>query len=64
MIIGSGQAPARATPAHVRLAWTLYRGPHPRHHQPAHLAGNIAVGALRLTEGELALLDKPSEADA
>ncbi|MFJ9566932.1 oxidoreductase [Streptomyces fuscichromogenes] len=57
-----------ATPAQVRLAWTLHRGPHvlaiPGTRNPAHLAENIAAGALRLTEEELALLDKPVESIA
>ncbi|MFF7402983.1 MULTISPECIES: oxidoreductase [Streptomyces] len=57
-----------ATPAQVRLAWTLHRGPHvlaiPGTTDPAHLTENIAAGALRLTEEELALLDAPSEKDA
>ncbi|MEU6067627.1 MULTISPECIES: aldo/keto reductase [Streptomyces] len=57
-----------ATLAQIRLAWTLHRGPHvlaiPGTTNPAHLAENIAAGALRLTEEELALLDQPSEADA
>ncbi|GAA4839928.1 aldo/keto reductase [Kitasatospora terrestris] len=52
-----------ASPAQVRLAWTLHRGPHvlaiPGTTSPAHLAENIAAGALRLTEEELALLDRP-----
>jgi aryl-alcohol dehydrogenase-like predicted oxidoreductase len=56
-----------ATPAQIRLAWTLHRGPHilaiPGTTDPAHLAENIAAGALRLTEEELALLDRPDEAD-
>ncbi|MFF9642931.1 aldo/keto reductase [Kitasatospora aureofaciens] len=51
-----------ATPAQVRLAWTLHRGPHvlaiPGTTNPGHLAENIAAGALRLTEEELALLDR------
>ncbi|MET9179027.1 oxidoreductase [Kitasatospora aureofaciens] len=51
-----------ATPAQVRLAWTLHRGPHvlaiPGTTSPGHLAQNIAAGALRLTEEELALLDR------
>jgi pyridoxine 4-dehydrogenase len=51
-----------ATPAQVRLAWTLHRGPHvlaiPGTGNVAHLEENIAAGALRLTEEELALLDK------
>ncbi|WP_377273575.1 oxidoreductase [Peterkaempfera sp. SMS 1(5)a] len=57
-----------ATPAQVRLAWTLHRGPHllaiPGTTNPAHLAENVAAGALRLTEEQLALLDKPGGADA
>ncbi|MFF7632873.1 aldo/keto reductase [Kitasatospora sp. NPDC008050] len=57
-----------ATPAQIRLAWTLHRGPHmlaiPGTTNPAHLAENIAAGALRLTEEELALLDKPGDTDA
>ncbi|MFJ8197118.1 oxidoreductase [Streptomyces sp. NPDC096152] len=52
-----------ATPAQVRLAWTLHRGPHvlaiPGTTNPVHLAENIAAGGLRLTEEELAVLDKP-----
>ncbi|MFJ5534891.1 aldo/keto reductase [Streptomyces sp. NPDC093261] len=51
-----------ATPAQVRLAWTLHRGPHvlaiPGTTNPVHLAENIASGSLRLTEEELAVLDK------
>ena len=57
-----------ATPAQIRLAWTLHRGPHvpaiPGTTNPAHLTEHIAAGSLRLTEEELALLDKPIEADA
>ncbi|MFF3740126.1 oxidoreductase [Streptomyces sp. NPDC002566] len=53
-----------ATPAQVRLAWTLHRGPHvlaiPGTKNPVHLAQNIAAGSLRLTEEELTLLDKTS----
>ncbi len=49
------------TAAQVRLAWTLQRGPHvlaiPGTGDPAHLADNVAAGALRLTGEELALLD-------
>ncbi|MFJ8946395.1 oxidoreductase [Streptomyces sp. NPDC102395] len=51
-----------ATPAQVRLAWTLHRGPHvlaiPGTKNPVHLTQNIAAGGLRLTEEELRLLDK------
>ncbi|MGW2619363.1 oxidoreductase [Streptomyces sp. NPDC001500] len=54
-----------ATPAQIRLAWTLHRGPHvlaiPGTTNPAHLRENIAAGGLRLTEEELTLLDKPDE---
>ena len=39
----------------------LQRGPHvlaiPGTSDPAHLAANVAAGALRLTAGELALLE-------
>jgi len=51
----------QATPAQVRLPWALHRGPHvlviPGTSDPAHLADNIAAGALRLTPGDLARLD-------
>lgn len=50
-----------ATAAQVRLAWTLQRGPHvlaiPGTGNPDHLVANVAAGALRLSEDELALLD-------
>ena len=50
-----------ATAAQVRLAWTLQRGPHvlviPGTSDPAHLEANVAAAALRLTGGELALLE-------
>ena len=49
-----------ATPAQVRLAWTLHQGPHvlaiPGTGNPDHLAENVAAGALGLTSDELALL--------
>jgi aryl-alcohol dehydrogenase-like predicted oxidoreductase len=52
------------TPAQVRLAWTLHRGPHmlaiPGTADPDHLAENIAAGALRFSAEELALLDEPA----
>ncbi|KMS85094.1 aldo/keto reductase [Streptomyces regensis] len=48
------------SPAQVRIAWTLHQGPHvlaiPGTGNPAHLVENIAAGALRLTEEELARL--------
>jgi aryl-alcohol dehydrogenase-like predicted oxidoreductase len=49
-----------ASPAQVRLAWTLQQGPHvlaiPGTGDPAHLEANVAAAALRLTDEELALL--------
>ncbi|MCP2265393.1 putative oxidoreductase [Promicromonospora thailandica] len=49
------------TPAQVRLAWTLHRGPHvlaiPGTGSVAHLEQNVAAGDLRLTPDEVALLD-------
>jgi aryl-alcohol dehydrogenase-like predicted oxidoreductase len=49
-----------AAPAQVRLAWTLAQGPHvlaiPGTGSLAHLAENVAAGALRLTDEEVALL--------
>ena len=46
-----------ATPAQVRIAWTLHQGPHvlaiPGTGNPDHLAENVAAGALRLTDDEL-----------
>lgn len=50
-----------ASPAQIRLAWTLQRGPHvlaiPGTGNPDHLVANVAAGALRLSADELALLD-------
>ncbi|MFF7952791.1 oxidoreductase [Streptomyces griseorubiginosus] len=50
-----------ATPAQIRLAWTLAQGPHvlaiPGTGNPDHLAENVAAGALRLTDGELDTLN-------
>ena len=49
-----------ATPAQVRLAWTLAQGNHvlaiPGTSSLAHLGENVAAGQLRLTEEELVLL--------
>ncbi|MFI6768611.1 aldo/keto reductase [Streptomyces sp. NPDC050355] len=57
-----------ATPAQVRLAWTLHRGPQvpvvAGTTHPAHLTEDIAAGALRLTEEEPAALDEPGEGAA
>ncbi len=50
-----------ATPAQIRLAWTLHRGDHvlaiPGTGDPVHLEENVAAGALQLSEDDLALLD-------
>ncbi|MEV6239475.1 aldo/keto reductase [Lentzea sp. NPDC051838] len=50
-----------ASPAQVRLAWTLARGPHvlviPGTGDPAHLRQNIEAGDLELTPEELTRLD-------
>ena len=50
-----------ATPAQVRLAWTLAQGPHvlaiPGTGNPDHLAENVAAGALRLTDDEVDILN-------
>ncbi|WP_392674825.1 aldo/keto reductase [Streptomyces sp. LN785] len=47
--------------AQVRIAWTLHRGPHvlaiPGTGDPDHLTQNVAAGALRLAEDELAVLE-------
>jgi len=50
-----------ATPAQVRLAWSLAQGPHvlaiPGTGDLAHLEANVAAGAIRLSAEELAALD-------
>jgi pyridoxine 4-dehydrogenase len=50
----------QATPAQVRLAWTLHRGPHllaiPGTGSVTHLEENIAAGALTFSDAELAAL--------
>ncbi|WP_406289839.1 aldo/keto reductase [Streptomyces sp. NBC_00209] len=49
-----------ASPAQVRLAWTLQQGPHvlaiPGTGNPDHLEANVAAAALRLTDEEMARL--------
>ncbi|MFC8128886.1 aldo/keto reductase [Streptomyces sp. NPDC057302] len=49
------------SPAQIRIAWTLGRGPHvlaiPGTGDPDHLAANVAAGALGLTDEDLTLLD-------
>jgi aryl-alcohol dehydrogenase-like predicted oxidoreductase len=48
-------------PAQIRIAWTLHQGPHvlaiPGTGNPDHVEENIAAGALRLTDDELARLN-------
>lgn len=50
-----------ATPAQVRLAWTLAQGPHvlviPGTGDPKHLAENMAAADLELTTDDLSVLD-------
>ncbi|MEU1361896.1 aldo/keto reductase [Micromonospora zamorensis] len=50
-----------ATPAQVRIAWTLSRGPHllaiPGTGNPDHLVENLAAGALVLSPDDLASLE-------
>ncbi|MFD3523257.1 aldo/keto reductase [Streptomyces sp. NPDC058653] len=49
-----------ASPAQIRLAWTLEQGPHvlaiPGTGDPEHLVENVAAGAIRLSAEEIALL--------
>jgi pyridoxine 4-dehydrogenase len=51
-----------ATPAQVRIAWTLHQGPHvlaiPGTGDLDHLAENVAAGTLRLSAAELADLGR------
>ncbi|WP_030509779.1 oxidoreductase [Microbispora rosea] len=55
-----------ATPAQVRLAWTLQQGPHvlaiPGTGNPDHLTENVTAAALRLTDEDMARLDALSDA--
>jgi pyridoxine 4-dehydrogenase len=50
-----------ATPAQVRLAWTLHKGPNvlaiPGTGNPAHLEENVAAAGLRLTDEDMSRLD-------
>jgi aryl-alcohol dehydrogenase-like predicted oxidoreductase len=55
-----------ATPAQIRIAWTLAKGPHvlaiPGTGNPTHLTENVAAGTIHLTPTQLATLDAiPSE---
>ncbi|WP_405620852.1 aldo/keto reductase [Streptomyces sp. NBC_01511] len=49
-----------ASPAQIRLAWTLAQGPHvlaiPGTGDPDHLAENVGAGAIRLSDEEIARL--------
>ncbi|MFI6080821.1 aldo/keto reductase [Streptomyces sp. NPDC051217] len=49
-----------ASPAQIRLAWTLAQGAHvlaiPGTGDPAHLVENVAAGAIRLSDEEIARL--------
>ncbi|MFW0786086.1 oxidoreductase [Gordonia sp. CPCC 206044] len=51
-----------ATPAQIRLAWTLHRGPHvlaiPGTGNPKHVEENIAAAGLRLSADDLAILER------
>jgi pyridoxine 4-dehydrogenase len=50
-----------ATPAQIRLAWTLHLGPHvlaiPGTGDPVHLAENVAAGTVRLSPDDMARLN-------
>ena len=52
-----------ATPAQIRLAWTLHQSPNvlaiPGTGNVAHLEENVAAAALRLSPEDLSLLDAP-----
>ncbi|MGW0475050.1 oxidoreductase [Streptomyces coeruleorubidus] len=52
-----------ASPAQIRIAWTLHQGPHvlaiPGTGNPDHLMENVAAGAIRLTDGQLDRLNAP-----
>ncbi|MDX6264440.1 MAG: pyridoxine 4-dehydrogenase [Kribbellaceae bacterium] len=55
-----------ATPAQIRIAWTLAKGPHvlaiPGTGNPDHLTENVAAGAIHLSPDQLTILDAiPSE---
>ncbi|POX42586.1 aldo/keto reductase [Streptomyces sp. Ru73] len=57
-----------ASAAQVRLAWTLRQGPHvlaiPGTGDPGHLAENVAAGALRLTDEDVARLRRAHSANS
>ena len=51
-----------ASPAQIRLAWTLQQGPHvlaiPGTGNPDHLEANVSAGAIRLTDEDMAVLQE------
>lgn len=55
-----------ATPAQIRIAWTLAQGPNvlaiPGTGNPAHLVENVAAATIRLTSDELAMLNALQDA--
>jgi len=64
--VTSAAAAHHASAAQIRLAWTLHQGPNvlaiPGTSDLRHLEENVAAGALRLTEQELAGLEAASRA--
>ncbi|MEU1576478.1 oxidoreductase [Streptomyces collinus] len=54
-----------ASPAQIRIAWTLHQGPHvlaiPGTGNPDHLTENVAAGAIRLSDEELKRLNRPRQ---
>ncbi|MGO4428458.1 aldo/keto reductase, partial [Streptomyces sp. MCAF7] len=58
----------QATPAQVRLAWTLRQGPHvlaiPGTGNPDHLVENVAAAALRLSDDEASVIDADIDIDS
>ena len=59
--IAAVAAAHNATPAQIRIAWTLHQGPHvlaiPGTGNPAHLEENVVAAGIKLTADELAVLD-------
>ncbi|MEV0176064.1 oxidoreductase [Streptomyces sp. NPDC050803] len=60
-VVADVARPHGVRPVQISLAWTLHQGPHvlaiPGTGNPDHLVENVAAGALRLTDEELARLD-------
>jgi len=61
-VVAAIAADRDASPAQIRLAWTLQLSPNvlaiPGTGNPAHLDENVAAAAIRLTEDELTRLDR------